>query len=54
MLDYYDRCYDHDLSTHAVRTVELGERSAVEGARLLLEEGWVRPAQGAAPDGSGS
>jgi tRNA 2-selenouridine synthase len=54
MLDYYDRCYDHDLSTHAVRTVELGERSAVEGARLLLEEGLVRPAQGAAPDGAGS
>ena len=45
MLDYYDRCYDHDLSSHAVEPVELGECSAAEGAQLLLEQGRVRPAQ---------
>ena len=41
MLDYYDRCYDHDLSSHAVRSLDLGQRSAEEAARLLLEQGLV-------------
>ncbi|MCS5693420.1 tRNA 2-selenouridine(34) synthase MnmH [Cyanobium sp. FGCU-6] len=41
MLDYYDRCYDHDLSSHAVRSLDLGDRSAEEAAGLLLEQGLV-------------
>ena len=48
MLDYYDRCYDHDLSSHAVQAVELGELEPAEAARLLLERGLVR----AGPSGS--
>lgn len=43
MLDYYDRCYDHDLSSHAVQAVDLGELPPAEAARLLLERGLVRP-----------
>jgi tRNA 2-selenouridine synthase len=42
MLDYYDRCYDHDLSSHAVQVVELGKLAPAEAARLLLERGLVR------------
>ena len=42
MLDYYDRCYDHDLSSHAVQAVDLGELEPAEAARLLLERGLVR------------
>ncbi|MGB5135173.1 MAG: tRNA 2-selenouridine(34) synthase MnmH, partial [Prochlorococcaceae cyanobacterium] len=41
MLDYYDRCYDHDLSAHASQPVELGELSAEAAAQLLLERGLV-------------
>jgi tRNA 2-selenouridine synthase len=41
MLDYYDRCYDHDLSAHASRAVELGELSADAAAALLLGRGLV-------------
>ena len=43
MLDYYDRCYDHDLSSHAVRSVDLGHRSAEEAAALVLEQGLCAP-----------
>ena len=42
MLDYYDRCYDHDLSSHAVQAVDLGELAPSEAAGLLLEQGLVR------------
>jgi tRNA 2-selenouridine synthase len=42
MLDYYDRCYDHDLSSHAVQAVDLGELGPAEAAGLLLERGLVR------------
>ena len=42
MLDYYDRCYDHDLSSHAVQAVDLGELAPTEAAGLLLEQGLVR------------
>lgn len=42
MLDYYDRCYDHDLSSHAVQAVDLGELAPTEAAGLLLERGLVR------------
>jgi tRNA 2-selenouridine synthase len=41
MLDYYDRCYDHDLSSHAVQAVELGDLGPAAAARLLLEQGLV-------------
>jgi len=44
MLDYYDRCYDHDLSAHASEPVELGELGAEAAAALLLERGLVKPA----------
>ena len=43
MLDYYDRCYDHDLSGHASRPVELGALSPAAAAELLLRQGLVRP-----------
>jgi len=46
MLDYYDRCYDHDLSGHAVETVAMGERGPQEGAEWLLEMQLVRRAWG--------
>jgi len=42
MLDYYDRCYDHDLSGHAVQAMDLGELEAATAAQLLLEQGLVR------------
>jgi tRNA 2-selenouridine synthase len=42
MLDYYDRCYDHDLSSHAVESVDLGDDSAARAAERLLEQGLVR------------
>jgi tRNA 2-selenouridine synthase len=42
MLDYYDRCYDHDLSSHAVQAVDLGELTAAAAAHLLLERNLVR------------
>ena len=55
MLDYYDRCYDHDLSAHAVTGVELGERSPAAAAADLLAAGLVRPAnRPAAATGPGS
>jgi tRNA 2-selenouridine synthase len=38
MLDYYDRCYDHDLSSHAVQSVDLGELEPTEAAGLLLDQ----------------
>jgi tRNA 2-selenouridine synthase len=43
MLDYYDRCYDHDLSGHASQPVELGALSPASAAELLLRQGLVRP-----------
>ena len=45
MLDYYDRCYDHDLSGHDVETVELGDRGPEEGAERLLELRLVKTLQ---------
>jgi tRNA 2-selenouridine synthase len=42
MLDYYDRCYDHELSRHPqVATVELGDLDPEAAAALLLERGLV-------------
>lgn len=44
MLDYYDRCYDRDTAAHRATAVDLGERSADEGAEHLLNTGWVASA----------
>ncbi len=52
MLDYYDRCYDHDLSSHAVQAVDLGELAPSEAAGLLLEQGLVRVRPCASKQGS--
>ena len=52
MLDYYDRCYDHDLSSHAVQMVDLGELAPSEAAGLLLEQGLVRVRPCASKQGS--
>jgi len=41
MLDYYDRCYDHDLSSHAVSGVDLGRLGAEAAARELVAAGRV-------------
>jgi len=42
MLDYYDRCYDHELAGHAeVASVDLGESDPAEGAEQLLARGLV-------------
>ena len=42
MLDYYDRCYDHDLSGHASQPVDLGDLSPAQAADLLVWQGLVR------------
>jgi tRNA 2-selenouridine synthase len=41
MLDYYDRCYDHELSTHSVSAVDLGRLGAEAAARELVAAGRV-------------
>jgi tRNA 2-selenouridine synthase len=41
MLDYYDRCYDHELGQHLVSTVELGNLSPAAAAQALLERGLI-------------
>ena len=41
MLDYYDRCYDHELGQHRVCTVELGELSPAAATQQLLEQGLI-------------
>ncbi|MFQ6539154.1 MULTISPECIES: tRNA 2-selenouridine(34) synthase MnmH [Aphanothece] len=43
MLDYYDRCYDHELSHHRCHPVDLGGLDAAGAAGLLLRQGLVRP-----------
>jgi len=37
MLDYYDRCYDHELQAHAVEPLDLGDLNAQAAADLLLQ-----------------
>lgn len=41
MLDYYDRCYDHELGQHRVCSVELGQLSPAAAAQELLERGLI-------------
>lgn len=53
MLDYYDRCYDHDLNAHTSAPVELGERGAEAAAALLLERGLVSTAAPLSPPAGG-
>ena len=43
MLDYYDRCYDHELRDHCVKPAPLGNLSPEAAARWLLEQGWIQP-----------
>ena len=42
MLDYYDRCYDHELREHRVDPVELGDLSPEAAARQLIAQGLVQ------------
>ncbi len=43
MLDYYDRCYDHELCGHPeVASVDLDDLDPDRAAELLLERGLVR------------
>ncbi|MFM8935803.1 MAG: tRNA 2-selenouridine(34) synthase MnmH [Vulcanococcus sp.] len=49
MLDYYDRCYDHELARHGAAeegrmlgSVDLGHSSATDAAELLLSGGRVQ------------
>ncbi|KEF41604.1 MAG: tRNA 2-selenouridine synthase [Cyanobium sp. CACIAM 14] len=47
MLDYYDRCYDHEMESHACTVVELGGLGAAAAALELISRGLValhRPA----------
>jgi tRNA 2-selenouridine synthase len=53
MLDYYDRCYDHELRAHAGRPVELGELSPEAAAELLLARGLVGAAGALSPPADG-
>ena len=41
MLDYYDRCYDHELQAHPVDPVDLADLAPEEAAALLLERGLI-------------
>ena len=41
MLDYYDRCYDHELTSHPVDPVDLGALDPEAAAALLLERGLI-------------
>jgi tRNA 2-selenouridine synthase len=49
MLEYYDRCYDHELRDHRVDPVELGDLSPDAAAQLLLDQGLLQPGGGMQP-----
>jgi tRNA 2-selenouridine synthase len=44
MLDYYDRCYDHELKAHPVDPLDLGDLDPEAAAALLLERGLITTA----------
>jgi tRNA 2-selenouridine synthase len=44
MLDYYDRCYDHELQSHPVDPLDLGTLDPEAGAAWLLEQGLIAAA----------
>jgi len=41
MLDYYDRCYDHELQAHPVDPIDLGALDPEASAALLLQRGLI-------------
>ncbi len=41
MLDYYDRCYDHEMESHPCTAVDLGGLGAAAAARELVSRGLV-------------
>lgn len=43
MLDYYDRCYEHELRSHPVDPVDLANLDPEAGARELLRLGHITP-----------
>ena len=43
MLDYYDRCYDHELSSHRSSAVDLGGSDPAAAAGALISRGLVTP-----------
>jgi tRNA 2-selenouridine synthase len=58
MLDYYDRCYDHELQRHGdadqqrlLGRVDLGESTAELAASRLIAEARIRPLPTGAPAG---
>jgi tRNA 2-selenouridine synthase len=59
MLDYYDRCYDHELERHGeadrnrlLGSVDLGVRDAAASAAQLVAEGRIRPQRTNQPNGA--
>ncbi|MFM7311597.1 MAG: tRNA 2-selenouridine(34) synthase MnmH [Cyanobium sp.] len=42
MLDYYDRCYDHELRAHAVAPVDLADLAPEAAAAVLLDGGLIQ------------
>jgi tRNA 2-selenouridine synthase len=59
MLDYYDRCYDHELQRHGeadrsrlLGSVDLGSREPDQAAAELIDAGRIHPARSSQPDGA--
>jgi tRNA 2-selenouridine synthase len=58
MLDYYDRCYDHELEQHGdgqpqrSAAIDLGVMTAAAAAAALIANGLMRPVATSATDGA--
>jgi tRNA 2-selenouridine synthase len=58
MLDYYDRCYDHELEQHGdgqpqrSAAIDLGVMTAAAAAAALIANGLIRPVATSATDGA--